>query len=349
MFKYRVLMTSVSGMFGPKNIELMKNSIKDKVWVLGVDIHYSLAADMCADKFKKVMPGSDINYINEIIKLIKLYNINFVLPCSDEEALNLSINRKKIESAGATLATVHKNSINIMSNKILTYELMEKFNISVPAYKVASSIKDLDAFAKDFYKKYESFVIKQPIARGNRGTIIVDKLIKGKLEYMDSRELHVGWNFYKKEILPNFTYNFPILITEKLYKPAFDIDILAKKGKIIHVVPRERINPAGVPYKGNIIRNNKKLIELAEKVAKTMNLSWLYDLDIMTNKDGNPTVLEVNPRPSGSAIASMECGIPLYRDLLHLNEKKKFNKVQLPPDGTIIFPSFACNIIYPKK
>ena len=63
MFKYRVLMTSVSGMFGPKNIELMKNSIKDKVWVLGVDIHYSLAADMCADKFKKVMPGSDINYI----------------------------------------------------------------------------------------------------------------------------------------------------------------------------------------------------------------------------------------------------------------------------------------------
>ena len=37
MFKYKVLMTSVSGTLGPKNIEFMKNAISGKVWVLGVE------------------------------------------------------------------------------------------------------------------------------------------------------------------------------------------------------------------------------------------------------------------------------------------------------------------------
>ena len=39
---------------------------------------------------------------------------------------------------------------------------------------------------------------------------------------------------------------------------------------------------------------------------------------LIIEKDGTPIVLEVNPRPSGSSVASMECGVPLYRDLLEL-------------------------------
>ena len=35
----------------------------------------------------------------------------------------------------------------------------------------------------------------------------------------------------------------------------------------------------------------------AQKVSKVLNLSWLYDLDVMTRKDGTPVVLEINPRP----------------------------------------------------
>ena len=41
MIKYRVLITAVSGTFGPKNIDFMKESIKGEVWVLGVDKNHS--------------------------------------------------------------------------------------------------------------------------------------------------------------------------------------------------------------------------------------------------------------------------------------------------------------------
>ena len=73
---------------------------------------------------------------------------------------------------------------------------------------------------------------------------------------MGSREIHSSFAYYKKLIRPKLDKNFPKIITERLYAPAYDVDVLAKNGAIIHIVPRERINPAGVPYKGNIIRNN---------------------------------------------------------------------------------------------
>ena len=69
----------------------------------------------------------------------------------------------------------------------------------------------------------------------------------------------------------------------------------------------------------------------------------------MSRKDGTPVVLEVNPRPSGSSVASMECGVPLYKDLLELFDRDSFTSSDYPEDGTIISPSLICNIIESKK
>ena len=83
--------------------------------------------------------------------------------------------------------------------------------------------------------------------------------------------------------------NFSQTVIRKLL--AYDVDVLAKSGQIIHAIPRERINPAGVPFKGNIIRQDNRLINLAISVAKELNLSYLYDLDIMTRKNGRSSGL----------------------------------------------------------
>ena len=349
MIKYRVLITSVSGAFGPKNIDFMKESIKGEVWVLGVDKIHSYVAEKNADKFVIVPSGNSIAYIDKICELIEMYNISLVLPCSDEEAVSLSKNRIKIESAGALLATADFSKIKIMSNKISTYELFSQSGIDVPEFQVIRNKVDMEKYALSFYEERGSFVIKDAIARGNRGTVLVDKNINGKVDYMGSRELHIGWDYFNEKIINESDNVFPKLITERLYKPAYDIDILAKNGKIIHAIQRERINPAGVPYQGNIIRNNVKLLNLAQKVARVLNLSWLYDLDVMTRQDGTPVVLEVNPRPSGSSVASMECGVTLYKDLLELFNTSKFEKYILPEDGTVISPSLICNMIKPKR
>ncbi len=349
MIKHRVLMTAVSGAFGGQNIDFMKKAIRnEKVWVLGVDIVHSYVAENKADKFELVPAGNSEDYINIISKLIKLHNISIVLPCSDEEAINLSKNKQKIESTGALLATADFPEINIMSNKISTYRLFKKLGIDVPDFQVINNKTELYEYTSIFYKERNSFVIKDAVARGNRGTILVDKDVDGIEEYKGSREIHIGWEYFNDNIIKEIGNIFPKLITERLYEPAFDIDILAKYGKVIHAIARERINPAGVPYHGNIMRNSPKLLDLAKKVSEGLKLSWLYDIDVMTRKDGTPIILEVNPRPSGSSVASMECGVPLYRDLLELFSSDSFQPYKYPKEGTIISPSLICNIIDPK-
>ena len=345
MIKFRLMMTSVAGSLGPLNLEMMKASIPNKVWVLGVDARHDYNAENLADKFEIVPKGDDPGYLERVCYLIKKFQINLVIPCSDEEAVTLSTNRNKVEKLGAKVACAPKKSIQIMSNKLLTYNFLENKNVSVPKYKIATNLKELANCVGDFYNKYESFVIKDPIARGNRGTILVDRKINGKVDFMGSRETHVGWSFYNKNIRSIIDDNFPKLILERLYKPAYDIDILANKGKVINLVPRERINPAGVPYQGNIIRNDEKLIKLAKKVSESFCLTWLYDLDIMTRKDGTPVVVEVNPRPSGSSVASILSGIPLYKNLLYLFENKVSKNKYTLPAGRIVVPTLKCRVI----
>ena len=44
-----------------------------------------------------------------------------------------------------------------------------------------------------------------------------------------------------------------------------------------------------------------------------LGLSWIVDVDIMTKSNGEPAVIEINPRISGSAVVSMIAGVPLYK------------------------------------
>ena len=41
--------------------------------------------------------GNDKNYLSQVIKYVKKHKINFILPCSDEEAITLSNNLEKFE------------------------------------------------------------------------------------------------------------------------------------------------------------------------------------------------------------------------------------------------------------
>ena len=348
MFKHRVLLTSVSGAFGPQNIRFMKDSIKGDVWVLGVDVKHSYVSEKYADKFVIVPKGNSDNYISAILDLINIHNISLVLPCSDEEAINLSKSRDIIKKNNTILATAKTSTINTISNKISTYRFLENEGITVPLFEVCKDKNELIKYASKFYEKEGSFVIKDPIARGNRGIFLVDKIISGKQDYMGSREVHIGWEYFTKNFNKLIDNLYPKLITERLYNPCYDIDVLARNGQLIHAISRERINPAGVPYYGNIMRINNKLYSMAKKVAEVLNLTWLYDIDVMTRKDGTPVLLEVNPRPSGSSVASMECGVPLYKDLLELKNKEIFDENNYFEDGTIISPSLICEITKPK-
>ena len=65
----------------------------------------------------------------------------------------------------------------------------------------------------------------------------------------------------------------------------------------------------------------------------------------MTKVNGDPVVIEINPRVSGSSVVSVIAGVPLYRDLLELNSKKSVKITNYPKDGLTVVPKVVCEIV----
>ena len=138
----------------------------------------------------------------------------------------------------------------------------------------------------------------------------------------------------KKYFLSKFSKKysnlFPVIVMERLYEPSYDFDLLSWQGKLLKLVVRKRIGSQGID--GNIIEvKKKKFLNYAKEITKGFNLSWLYDCDIMLNKNLKPVLIELNPRISGSLYASLAAGINLIDDLISasINNFKQINKLKI--------------------
>lgn len=347
-YSHRVLITSAGGFLGLQNIEYFRKTFKHRIWILSADSRKLSNENTPADLCVQLPKGNDEKYILQVIKYVKKYNINFILPCSDEEAIKLSYNLNRFEKLNVSIACQLPEINKIISNKIKTYEFLKKNNISAPDFRVVRSKSQLLRFVSYFYNTYSGVVIKDPRARGNRGTIVIAKEIRGFKVFNESRELHMSLSYFKRNIKRIIKFNFPKIISERLFAPCYDLDVIAYQGKFLYCVTRERLNPAGVPFKGNIIRKNKKLEVLSKEIVGLLNLSWLVDIDVMTKSNGEPAVIEINPRLSGSAVISVIAGVPLFKHLLKLNINKKIGASKYPKDGLKIVPKVVCEVIKKK-
>lgn len=339
--KRRILVTAAGGVLAPLNIRLLKQSRHSGIWVLGVDTRAEAAGRYFADAFAQVPPGDDPAYADAIAALIRAHRVDIVLPWSDEEALALAADCARIEASGATLACAPLATLQVMSDKFATYELLAKAGVTMPAYARADTPAALAAAVERFAREFGEFAVKPATARGNRGTVVVRKDVSGAQPYMGSRELHMDFDTFRRQHLAAMPA--PAIVMERLLPPAYDIDVLARDGDVLRAMPRRRLNPAGVPYTGSVLTPTRPLLDLASRIARAFRLSWLYDFDLMTNAKGEAVPIEVNPRPSGSIAAAILAGVPFYDDLIALANGAAIADVTMPKETTVI-PYMDCHV-----
>ena len=344
MSSTRILVTAAGGALAPLNIRLMKESVRHSVWVMGVDTNPTAAGRYFADEFATVPAGDSSEYSHAIGKLVAEFDIDLVLPWSDEEALNLSENRQIIEHAGAVLACTSHDTLVMMNDKAKSFEVLGAAGVSVPKWTLAKSKDELKEAIQAYRDDLTEFVVKPVVARGNRGTYVIREDVRGVSNFLGSRELHMDFNTFMAEHLQGTQSTLPVMVMERLLAPAYDIDVLARGGKLLRSMPRERLNPAGVPFTGGILRPTEELISLATEVTAALKLDWLYDYDLMTGRNGKPVVIEINPRPSGSIAAAILAGVPFYEDVISLLKGEELPEILSIP-VTAVIPHLDCTIV----
>lgn len=343
MTDIRLLVTATGGGLAPLNMRLLREVRDHNVWLAAVDASVEGVGRYFADYFAAVPNGDDPGYVDAIVDIVHQQNINFVLPWSDEEALALAQSRDRIEAAGATLTCTDFDTLQMMNDKAASFRLLADAGIRVPEWALATSKDELTQQIERFHDANGEFVVKPLVARGNRGTIVIRADVTGASNYRGSRELHMDMGSFMSEYFDFTVTDLPIMVMERLSAPAYDIDVLAQDGKMLRAMPRERLNPAGVPFTGGILRPRKDLLDLAERITRTLKLNWLYDYDIMTSQDGEPVVIELNPRPSGSIAAAILAGVPFYDDLFALAFGDEIQEIS-PIEDVAVVPFTDCTI-----
>ena len=331
---YSILITSVGGGLACHLFSAIKRGKFKDLRIVGANNIKNIQAQNIFDKFEILPNPNDKIFLPKLINIIKKNKIKLIIPGSDEEALAMSKNKKKIEKNSCLLACVDFKTLNIFNNKIMTYEILKKKKLPVANFFRINNLKEMKKKLKLFNKN--DFVIKPALSRGGRDIIVVSKKFKRIEKKNFGREIHLPRKLFFSRFMSKTYFKFPAVLMERLFNPVYDLDMLGFKGKPINVISRRRLNP-NEPNEGHLIQKRSNIIRIGKKIIKEFNLSWLYDCDLMIDKKGNYKIIEINPRMSGSVAVSIEAGQPIFDNLISLARKKPIKKSQILK-RKLIFP-----------
>lgn len=315
MNRVRVGFTSTGGDLVASALIFLKKQ-SPNISIHALNSSFDLVSANISDSFDVVPFGSDKEYADQVKKVVKLRRLDFLIPWSDEEAISLSRHVTDFEEIGCKVLVSPWQVLEQIIDKAHVYEKMKKFNLRVPEYCIAKSYSEIELSMKKFGFPDRAVVVKPTVGRGGRGV----NIYSGNLSLEDwigsGRREKIHHLPKRADFLEEFQCSY--IVMPVLRAPVFDVDVFRFFGDVHCCYIRERINPAGVPYKGVKLRCDQDLKQYAKTIADLFELGSLHDIDIMTDDQGRPVLLEINPRPSGSIASLQSFGVPVFSNILKI-------------------------------
>lgn len=277
-----------------------KDELGIKSTLVGADMDELAPALSFVDK-KYIVPRilSD-EFIPSIIEICKKENISLIIPTLDTELIPYAKNKELIErETGAKVMISNESVIEIIRNKIKTYEFLKENGFNAPKLITDKEIKENDY-------KFPLFI--KPLD----GSSSVNNF---KINNMKELE-------FFREYVPN-----PI-IQEFSDGIEYCVDVFTDlEGNLISISPKERIAHRGGEITKAKIVKDEEIIYVAKRLVEVLKPKGEINFDCIKTKDGI-NIIEINGRFAGGAPISFKGGAnsPLYLYKLLNGEKIKFNE-----------------------
>jgi len=314
---YTVILTSVGVEMATDTIMRLRESRQHDIRVVAVDRRADVNARHFADAFVCIDSWDPETFARAVVRVAETHRADMVLPLVDGDVLALAPHRDLFSGLDCLLACNRNDLVEVLSNKRAAYDLFTRVGLPVPDWRAVENREQLVAAVEQMYGLYGEVVVKPASSQSSRGVSVIRSAVHGAQEYLGSREVHMDYDTFMTRFVDVYDALFPVVVMKRLKEPVHDLDVLAWNGEATSVVPRRRRNTA-LPNEGHEILESPLLRDLGHDVARKLGLSWLVDCDIMFDETGAPCLLEVNPRPSLSAVVSVAGGVPLFDDMISL-------------------------------
>jgi predicted ATP-grasp superfamily ATP-dependent carboligase len=241
---------------------------------LASSIHFEMyGASSLADHgrfvYKNYIEGipfaDDENFISEIEKICKNYNIDFIVPAHDSVVLALAKNQEKLS---AKVLTSPLETCEIARSKSKTYQVLKSIIQCPKTYDV-----------KDPKICFPVFV-KPDVGQGSKG----------------AHKIH-----NREELINAYNQNNKIIISEYLPGSEYTIDCFSNRhGDLLFAKgrTRSRINN-GISVNSQPI-DNPNFMQIAHKINSCLKFQGMWFFQLKEDFNKNLVLLEIAPRIAGT-------------------------------------------------
>ncbi len=287
-----IIPVMVTGVGGPAGVAVVKSLLKQnelELRVIVADMNPLSAGLYLGHKFYILPAATESHFLTSVADICRREGIKVLIPTVDAESFVLAQSREKFEELGVALTISEPDAIETCEDKIKTYKFFLENDIPTPITYLPEELGYFSLREEERGTKSVDYplIIKPRRGRGSRDTVRVDT----------------------KEELDILIKHVPDPIIQKYIEgKEYTLDTLSDlEGRVIAVVPRERIETkAGISYKGRIVKDNR-LIEYGRRIASLLKIKGPSNIQCMI--DSEIWFTEINPRFSGGLPLTIAAGI----------------------------------------
>lgn len=277
----------VTGAGGPAAVAFMQSVSRAGAEIWAVDIDpYAAGLYLVDAQHRSLVPrGDDPHFVDAVADLCERARIDVLVPTVDSELIPVA---RRVDEFERLVTTVLCQTLDTLEVCLDKWTLVQRVAAVAPDAPVACTVLVDDEFESrswDF-----PFIAKPRRGSGSRGVTLVN----------DSDELarvpHDG-SFIVQELLPGREHS---------------LDVLAyRSGVVAAVVPRTRLKvDSGIAVAG-AVEPDPDLIAYGKRIAEAVGLTSVANVQVKQNRDGQPRLLEVNPRFPGSMPLTVAAGVDM--------------------------------------
>jgi carbamoyl-phosphate synthase large subunit len=277
----------VTGAGGPAAIAAMKSlRAEPSVELLAADMDpWAAGLYLVPAEMRTIIPaGAATDFAEALLTRCLTLDVNIVLPTVDAELRPLAYAREKFAAAGIALLLANAAALDV---------ILDKLSLARHCADVVR-VPRTELFGPDVDPSDWTYpaVVKPRTGSGSRGVVIAGSA--AELAALDRSPSLIVQDF-----LPGEEYS---------------VDVLAgADGHVIASVPRLRARvDSGVSVGGRTM-HDPEIEQFGRTVARATGVTFVANVQCKRDRDGNPALLEVNPRMPGTLGLTIASGVDMPR------------------------------------
>ena len=315
-----VLISACGAQFSPGLINCLKENGERNIRIIGVDINPEPTAKQMVDELYKTPAATDPAYVDELLEISKKEHVDVILPVMSAELLPLIDRKDEFESFGTKVSVPDRKSVEITTNKYRFYEFLKENDLPVPKFSLIKKAEDLLSACEECGYPESAVCVKATGLSGSRGV----RIIKPGISRLDILFHEKPNSYYTTmddllSILKERKEIPEMMAMEFLPGMEGSVDLIADNGKTLYSAYREStVNLHSIPQVGEV-KYNPKACRIAKDVVCALSFTGNADFDFKNDANGNPVLMEVNPRVAATMRIFKEAGMNLpYLRIKHL-------------------------------